>query len=61
MFYEQTLIIIYLLAFQYKEYLSDFKTWNQREHCSKWLLFVENIGSKLSIDEASISNGNFTQ
>jgi transposase len=41
----------------YKEHLSDFKTWEAREHAEDWLVFPENIGSKLSIDETSLSNG----
>lgn len=42
---------------QYKNHLSDFLEWNQREHAEDWLVFPENIGPKLSIDETSISNG----
>ena len=41
----------------YKEHLSDFKTWEAAEHAEEWLVFPENIGSKLSIDETSVSNG----
>ena len=42
---------------QYKDYLSDFHSWNQRSHASDWLLFEENLGTHLSLDETSISNG----
>lgn len=42
---------------QYKNYLSDFKTWSQRRHAKKWLLFPQNIGNYLSIDETSLSDG----
>lgn len=42
---------------QYKEYLSDFNQWEQKEHATDWLLFPKNIGSKLSIDETALSNG----
>ncbi|MCX6799763.1 MAG: transposase [Candidatus Falkowbacteria bacterium] len=42
---------------QYKNYLSNFHTWDQKEHAEEWLLFPENIGEKLSIDEVAISNG----
>lgn len=42
---------------QYKEYLSDYKDWNQKGHADEWMLFPDNIGSRLSIDETSISNG----
>jgi transposase len=41
----------------YKEHLSDFKTWEAAEHAREWLVFPENIGAKLSIDETSLSNG----
>jgi len=42
---------------QYKEHLSDYKEWEQLEHAEEWLLFEENIGPYLSIDETSLSNG----
>ena len=42
---------------QYKDYLSDFKTWDQLGHAKKWLLFPKNIRKYLSIDETSLSNG----
>lgn len=42
---------------QYKDHLSDFTTWNQKEHADEWLLFPDNIGTHLSLDETSISNG----
>ena len=45
------------LQVQYFCHLSDFKTWNQRDHAKEWLLFPENIGSQLSMDETSLSNG----
>lgn len=37
--------------------MSGFKDWDQLEHAEDWLLFPENIGEKLSIDEVAISNG----
>ena len=37
--------------------LSGFRQWEQLEHADKWLLFPENIGSRLAIDESSLSNG----
>jgi len=37
--------------------LSHYNTWNQKVHADKWLVFPENIGSHLSIDETSVSNG----
>lgn len=42
---------------QYKDYLSDFKSWNQKSHARDWLLFLKNIGSHLSLDETAFSNG----
>ena len=41
----------------YKEHLSDFKNWAEADHATQWLVFPENIGSKISIDETSLSNG----
>lgn len=42
---------------QYKEHLSDYRTWKQLPHAEEWLLFPENLGPYLSIDETSLSNG----
>lgn len=47
----------HLFEKQYKEKLSGFREWNQLEHAEGWLLFPENIGPKLAIDESSLSNG----
>ena len=41
----------------YKEHLSGFNGWEASEHAEEWLIFPENIGEKLSIDETSLSNG----
>jgi transposase len=41
----------------YKEHLSDFNNWESREHAQEWLIFPENIGEHLSIDETSVSDG----
>jgi transposase len=38
-------------------HLSDFMSWGQREHSPDWILFKENIGDYLSIDETSLSQG----
>ena len=46
---------------QYKETLSGFREWEQLEHAEEWLLFPDNIGPKLAIDESSLSNGNCTR
>ena len=45
------------LGRQYKEYLSDYREWNQKDHADKWLIFPDNIGTHISIDETSVSNG----
>ena len=42
---------------KYKDKISNFRTWNQLEHCEKYMLFPENIGENLSIDEVSVSKG----
>lgn len=42
---------------QYKEVLSGFRDWDQLEHADKWLLFPDNIGTRIAIDESSLSNG----
>jgi len=45
------------LQVQYYLHLSDFTTWDQADHAKQWLLFPENIGRQLSMDETSLSNG----
>ncbi len=42
---------------QYRSHLSDFNSWSQRSHAQQWLLFPENLGTHLSIDETSLSHG----
>ena len=42
---------------QYKESLSGYRDWEQLEHADEWLLFDDNIGPRLAIDESSLSNG----
>jgi transposase len=39
----------------YKDFMSDFSDWNQKSHAKEYLLFPENIGEHLSIDETSMS------
>jgi transposase len=46
-----------LLEEQYRDHLSDFHSWNQFEHANDWILFPENIGAFISIDETSLSQG----
>lgn len=45
------------LEHQYAVHLSDFLSWDQREHATDWILFEQNIGPHLSIDETSLSHG----
>lgn len=45
------------LGQQYKEHLSDYRKWEQLGHAQEWILFPGNVGSHLSIDETSLSNG----
>jgi len=45
------------LGQQYKDHLSDFPSWGQKEHAEEWMLFADNIGPYLSIDETALSNG----
>ena len=42
---------------QYKDVLSGYRFWDQLEHADEWLVFPENIGPNLAIDETSLSNG----
>lgn len=42
---------------QYKEVLSGYRSWSERSHADEWLVFPENIGPRLAIDETSLSNG----
>lgn len=42
---------------QYKNHLSGYTSWDQKDHADKWLLFEKNIGEKLSIDEIAVTNG----
>ena len=42
---------------QYKEILSGYRSWEQLAHAQKWLLFENNIGKSIAIDETSLSNG----
>lgn len=44
----------------YKNHLSDFRSWNQLEHASDWILLEKNCGVRLSIDETSLCDDLFT-
>lgn len=42
---------------QYKDHLSQYHTWDQKAHADQWILFENNLGEKLSIDEVAVTNG----
>ncbi len=42
---------------QCKDHISDYRNWDQREHAATWILYPDNCGTHLSIDETCLSNG----
>lgn len=44
----------------YKDVLSGYSSWTQREHASEWMLLPENMGSHLGIDETSFCHEVYT-
>lgn len=42
---------------QYKEVISDYRVWDQLDHAEEYILFEENLGADLSLDETCMSNG----
>lgn len=44
----------------YKEHLSGFHDWEQKDHASDWVLLAQNMGEYLSIDESMHQNDLFT-
>lgn len=42
---------------QYRNKISEFKTWTDRPHAEQWLIYPENITEALSIDEVALSGG----
>ena len=44
----------------YKNHLSDYGVWEQREHASDHILMPDNVGEKLSIDETALQEDLFT-
>ena len=47
----------HLLERQYRDYLSGYIDWEERPHAGEWLVFPENVGPNMSIDETSLSDG----
>ena len=45
------------LARWYKHHISDYEEWEQRYHATEYVLFKENIGEYLSMDETALSQG----
>jgi len=45
------------LAKHYKNHLSGFYDWDQREHSAEWILYPDNIGERLCLDEIALSDG----
>ena len=41
----------------YKDSLSGYRTWEELAHAEQWLVFPENVGPRVSIDETSLSCG----
>ena len=42
---------------QYKEKLSGYRSWDQLDHADVYVIFPENIGPDMSLDETCLSNG----
>jgi transposase len=42
---------------QYASHSSNFTSWKQLEHAQAWILYPDNLGEFLSIDETCLSNG----
>jgi transposase len=46
-----------LLSRQYKLHLSNFPDWKEEKYNAEFMLFKKNMGTHLSIDETSLSQG----
>jgi len=44
----------------YKHHMSDYREWGQRFHAMEYVLFKENLGERLSMDETTLSQGGST-
>ena len=47
-------------AKRYKDTLSDFETWEQKDHASEWILLPQNVGKEHGIDETSLQGELYT-
>ena len=45
------------LTSQYKGFISVYRQWDQLDHATEYVLFKQNIGPSLCIDETSLSCG----
>ena len=41
----------------YKDHLSGFRVWEAMDHAEDWLVFPENMGENMSLDETCLSDG----
>ena len=48
------------LSRAYRDHLSDFHSWDQKDHAKDWVLLAENMGLHLSIDETLIGGYVYT-
>lgn len=44
----------------YKNHLSDFSSWDQKEHAQDWVLLAQNIGERCCIDETMLADEVYT-
>ena len=42
---------------QYKEKISDYRNWDRLDHADEYILYPENFGADMSLDETCLSNG----
>ncbi|MDN3607081.1 transposase, partial [Kaistella yonginensis] len=42
---------------QYKKSISNYRNWEQKSHAEHYVLFPENLSTKLSLDEVALSDG----
>ena len=47
-------------AKRYKDTLSSFSTWEQKDHASEWILLPQNVGKDHGIDETSLQGELYT-
>lgn len=47
-------------AKRYKDTLSNYETWDQKDHAADWILLPENVGTEYGIDETSLQGELYT-